>query len=269
MSESLFDHTASADATVSNDLRFSGVEALYGRDNFAKITASSVCIVGLGGVGSWCAEACARSGIGNITLVDLDDVCVTNINRQVQALSSTVGFSKCRSLGQRIRDISPNCNLRLIEQFVTERSLSEVLSHRYDVVIDAIDSAKYKAALIAECVSRGTKIVTVGSGGDRIDPSRIVVADLAKTEYDALLQIVRKRLRQRYGFPRGERRLFGVSSVYAPLQRGPRRRLSNECHDSPSSPRKTCNDGLGSAVFMTGTMGFIAVGEALRIITKR
>jgi tRNA A37 threonylcarbamoyladenosine dehydratase len=269
MSETVFDHTASADATASNDMRFSGVEALYGPEDFAKITGSSVCIVGLGGVGSWCAEACARSGIGNITLVDLDDVCVTNINRQVQALSSTVGFSKCRSLGERIRDINPNCNLRLIEQFVTERSLSEVFSHRYDVVIDAIDSAKYKAALIAECVSRGTKIVTVGSGGDRIDPSRIVVADLAKTEYDALLQIVRKRLRQKHGFPRGQRRLFGVPAVYVPLQRGPRKCCINGRYNGAASPRKTCNDGLGSVVFMTGTMGFVAVGEALRIITKR
>ncbi len=268
MSKPVFGHTASIDATVTNDFRFAGVEALYGPEKFGKIASSSVCIIGLGGVGSWCAEACARSGIGNITLVDLDDVCVTNINRQVQALSSTVGASKCRALGERIRDINPTCNLRLMEKFVTDNSLSEVLSHRYDVVIDAIDSAKVKASLIAECVKRSVRIVTVGSGGDRIDPSRIVVTDLAKTEYDALLQIVRKRLRQKHEFPRGDRSVFGVSAVYVPLQRGPRKPITIECHNQASSPRKTCNDGLGSAVFMTGTMGFVAASEALSIITE-
>ena len=250
------------------DPRFTGVEALYGAEAFAKIASASICIVGVGGVGSWCAEACARSGVGTIAIVDLDDVCVTNVNRQIQALTSTLGASKCQVLGQRLKDINPSCNVRIVEKFATSKSVTEILSHNYDVIIDAIDSTTHKTSLIAACVSQGLPIVTIGSGGNRSEPSSITVSDLSSTEYDPLLQAVRKRLRQKHNFPRGKGRSFRVPCVYAPLQRKSREGALELCDGEHVGRRATCNNGLGSTVITTGTMGFIAVGEALRIITK-
>lgn len=252
-----------------NDHRFAGVESLYGKADFAKIQGASVCVVGLGGVGSWCAEALARMGIGAITLVDLDDVCVTNINRQIQALTSTVGASKCTLLSERIHDINPQCKVRSIGKFFTHSTMEEILSHPYDVIIDAIDDNAHKTLLIGECYARSIPVVTVGSGGNRTDHTSIVVQDLARTEYDPLLQIVRKRLRQRFKFPKGGSRKFNIPCVYAPLQRLEPRVVRNACTSSDKTSRKSCNDGLGSSVVMTGVMGLMAVGEVVRMVTSQ
>ena len=252
--------------TQGDDHRFVGVKSLYGEVDFAKIQNASVCVIGLGGVGSWCAEALARMGIGTITLVDLDDVCITNINRQIQALTSTIGSSKCTLLAQRIQDINPRCKVRGIGKFFTQRTMEEVLSHTYDVIIDAIDDNAHKTLLIGECYARSIPIVTVGSGGDRTDHTSIVVEDLARTEYDPLLQIVRKRLRQRFKLPKGGARKFNIPCVYAPLQRLEPRAIRNACASSDKTSRKSCNDGLGSSVVMTGIMGLMAVGEVIRMI---
>ena len=252
--------------TEGDDPRFVGVRSRYGDADFAKIQTASVCVIGLGGVGSWCAEALARMGIGAITLVDLDDVCVTNINRQIQALTSTVGSSKCTLLSERIQDINPRCKVRRIGKFFTYSTMEEVLSHRYDVIIDAIDDNAHKTLLIGECYARSIPIVTVGSGGDRTDHTSIVVQDLARTEYDPLLQIVRKRLRQRFKLPKGGGRKFNIPCVYAPLQRLEPRAIRNACAPSDKTSRKSCNDGLGSSVVMTGIMGLMAVGEVVRMI---
>jgi tRNA A37 threonylcarbamoyladenosine dehydratase len=254
------------------DGRFRGFEQLVGSRPFGLVQGASVCVVGLGGVGSWAVEALARSGVGALTLVDLDEVCVTNINRQVQALSSTVGRAKVELLAERIREINPACRVHPLQRFFTATTASGILEGGFDVVLDAIDTVAHKALLIAMCAARDIRVVTVGSGGDRFAAQGVTVTDLSRTEYDPLLQCVRKTLRQRYGFPRGERGRFGVPCVYVPRQRGPRSEQRGEglCHYEESleagrSSRKSCNDGLGSAVHVTGTLGFVAAGEVLRI----
>ncbi len=255
------------------DERFKGFRQLIGEQHFERVSRASVCIVGVGGVGSWVVEALARSGIGALTLVDLDEVCVTNINRQIHALSDTVGVAKVDILAERVRQISPNCEVAPIKRFFTPQTADAILSSRYDLVIDTIDRVENKALVLAGCVERGLPVITVGSGGERVDPGTAVVRDLARTIHDPLLQCVRKTLRQQHGFPKGERSTFGIPCVYAPLQRGPRpaHTIAQEFSSCDASTqairgRKSCNDGLGSAVFMTGTLGFMAAAEATRFL---
>lgn len=248
------------------DPRFRGTYQLLGQEHFARLREASVCVVGLGGVGSWSVEALARSGVGGITLVDLDEVCVTNINRQIHALTESVGQSKAELLAARVRAINPECRVRVVKKFFSESTADQVLSLGFNVVLDTIDSNQHKTTLIGECVTRSIRIITVGSGGDRTSAASVAVVDLARTIHDPLLQIVRKQLRQRYGFPKGERAFFNVPCVYLPKQRG----LSSEAESGDTCEatqgRKSCNDGLGSAVYVTGVLGFIAAGEVIRIL---
>ena len=248
------------------DPRFRGTYQLLGPAHFARLSKASVCVVGLGGVGSWSVEALARSGVGAITLVDLDEVCVTNINRQVHALTETIGQPKADLLAARVASINPECCVSVVRKFFSGTTADAILARGFDVVLDTIDRNENKTTLIGECVKRGIRVATVGSGGDRTDVAAATVADLAHTIHDPLLQIVRKQLRQQYGFPKGERVRFGVPCVYIPRQRGPRvPSTSDECVVSVSG-RKSCNDGLGSAVYVTGALGFMAAGEVIRIL---
>ncbi len=248
------------------DPRFRGTYQLLGSEHFARVSAASICVVGLGGVGSWSVEALVRSGIGSLTLVDLDEVCVTNINRQVHALSGTVGRPKASLLAERILDINPACRVTTVRKFFSSTTAGEILGARFDVVLDTIDRNENKTTLIGECVKRSMRIITVGSGGNRFDAANVTVSDLARTIHDPLLQIVRKQLRQQYDFPKGERARFHVPCVYAPQQRGPRERNElGECITTGQG-RKSCNDGLGSAVYVTGALGFRAAGEVIRML---
>lgn len=254
--------------------RFLGFKQLVGADAFARITNASICVVGLGGVGSWVVEALARCGIGALTIVDLDEVCVTNINRQLHALSSTVGRSKAQVLGERVLEINPKCSVTVISKFFTDRSAEEILKGPFELVIDTIDSVDQKVILISECVRRKIPLVTVGSAGDRLSPQLAQVRDLSKTIHDPMLQIVRKRLRQDHSFPRSERTKFGIPCVYAPLQRGARSEkdscgLGEVDTPKPARGRSNCNAGLGSAVFVTGSLGFLAAAEAIRLVSTR
>lgn len=252
------------DTMSTIDPRFQGTCQLLGEAHFARIQSASVCVVGLGGVGSWSVEALARSGIGALTLVDLDEVCVTNINRQIHALSDTVGRSKAELLAERVRGINPHCSVRVIRKFFSESTVDEILCHAFDVVLDTIDRNENKTTLIGECVQRGLRVVTVGSGGDRRDSSTATISDLARTIHDPLLQIVRKQLRKQYGFPSGERAKFHIPCVYAPRQRNTQVRCAGD-----ATSRKSCNDGLGSAVFVTGALGFMAAGEVVRLLGEK
>jgi tRNA A37 threonylcarbamoyladenosine dehydratase len=250
---------------VDTPIRFKGTEQLLGREHFDRLARASICVVGLGGVGSWSVEALARSGIGSLTLVDQDEVCETNINRQVHALSSTVGQSKAALLAERVAQINPNCSVTVIQKFFSRKTADEILARGFDVVLDTIDRNENKTVLIGECVKRQIRVVTVGAGGDRTSAENACIVDLARTIHDPLLQIVRKQLRQEYHFPKGERAKFYVPCVYAPKQRGPREGESPTC-ETESRGRRSCNDGLGSAVFVTGTLGFIAAGEVIRLL---
>ena len=242
---------------------FKGVQQLVGEEAFARLSSASVCVVGLGGVGSWAVEALARSGVGALTLVDLDEVCVTNINRQVQATSGTIGRPKAAVLAERVKEIHPSCNVSVIRSFFSEKTASTILAPGFALVIDTIDRVENKALLLAECANRDLPVITAGAAGDRLHPIGVQVADLARTIHDPMLQIVRKELRRRYGFPGGERATFQMPCVYVPKQRN-----EPKATCEGGATRRSCNDGLGSAVFVTGAVGFAIAAEAVRLLVS-
>ena len=165
--------------------RFGGTQRLYGEHETHILNNSHVCVVGIGGVGSWVAEGLARTAIGELTLIDLDDICTTNTNRQIHALSTTVGESKIDVMAERIKSINPDIKIHLIEDFVAADNTAHCIKTTYDYVVDATDSVRAKAAMIAFC-KRNNPIITVGGAGGQLDPTQVNVCDLAKTTQDPL-----------------------------------------------------------------------------------
>ena len=248
--------------------RFSGLGRLFGADAPARLRAAHVAVAGVGGVGSWAVEALARSGLGAITLIDLDDVCVTNINRQLPALDDTIGRAKVKVLAERIAQISPACRVRAIAEFFTADSAERLLAPRPDYVIDAVDRRSHKCLIIASCRERGLPVLTIGAAGGRRDPTAVRCADLAGSVKDELLRQVRRKLRVDYGFPRGAHVHFGVPCVYSeekpvfPWSDG------SVCAEAEpgSSLRLDCATGFGTASFATGAFGLAAAAEVVRRI---
>ncbi|RME33413.1 MAG: tRNA threonylcarbamoyladenosine dehydratase, partial [Gammaproteobacteria bacterium] len=195
-------------------LRFGGISRLYGEQALACLRQAHVGVIGLGGVGSWAVEALARTGIGNLTLVDMDEICVSNVNRQLHALEGAIGRSKAEVLAERVRAINPSCRTRAINRFFRQESAEAILAAGYDCVIDAIDSVREKCLLIAACREHHIPLIVTGGAGGRRDPGRIEVADLARAHGDRLLRKVRGELRRTYGFPRSGRR-FGIECVFS------------------------------------------------------
>lgn len=221
--------------------RFGGIERLYGEAGLQKLQQSHVAIVGVGGVGCWSAEMLARSGVGTITLIDADELCVTNINRQIHAMDSTVGRSKVEVMAERIKDINPECQVIQEQRFFMASSCDELLLPKYDAVIDAIDSVKHKVLLLAECLKRQTKIITVGGAGGKTDPSRIQVADLAKSQGDRLLKKVRYELRKHHGLK--NKKKFKIPAVFSDQQM-----ILPFCDVDELQNRKLdCNTGYGTS----------------------
>lgn len=241
--------------------RFGGVARLYGDGALPRLAAAHACIVGVGGVGSWAAEALARSGVGRITLVDLDHVAESNVNRQVHALDSTLGASKVETMRARIADIWPGCCVQGVDDFVTADNV-EALLPRDALVVDAIDAPRAKAAMIACAHRRGQPIVVCGGAGGRTDPLRLRRDDLARTRGDALLSAVRARLRREHGFPREPAKRFRIDAVY-----------SDEPPPGVPDPAACASDtrggaplncaGYGSVVTVTAAMGLAAASWAI------
>ena len=239
--------------------RFSALARLYSTEGLEKISRSHVCVVGLGGVGSWAVEALARCGVGELTLIDLDDSCIGNTNRQLHALDSEFGKPKVEVMARRVKSINPDCNVHPIHSFFLKSNASEILQTKFDFVLDAIDSPARKCLLIAGCRERGIPVITTGASAARRDPTQIQVADLSVSSHDRLLQEVRKKLRVRHGFPRKE--LFGVECVFSKEEI-----VYPKCNAADERDlRLDCESGLGTACFVTGTFGLIA---ASRIISK-
>ncbi|MEM1446062.1 MAG: tRNA threonylcarbamoyladenosine dehydratase [Planctomycetota bacterium] len=248
-------------------MRFSGVARLYGEAALERIAFAKVAIVGVGGVGSWVAEALVRSGVGSgggsLALVDLDDVCVTNTNRQVQAVADTVGWPKVEALADRLRAIAPETRVDTVAAFFGPKTADAFWASEPNVVVDAVDRAGTKALLIAQARERGVPIVTVGGAGGRRDPGAVRTCDLTRAFDDSLLAATRKRLRQLHGFERNPRKKFGVSCVFSPE---PARR-SEDCDAEASGPvRLDCATGYGSSVVVTGTFAFHAAGLVLDML---
>ena len=240
--------------------RFGGLRRLYGDAAYARIRAARVAVVGLGGVGSWAAEALARSGVAALTLVDLDHVAESNINRQVQALGATLGQSKVRALRERIKDIHPGCEVVSVEAFADEENWPALLPHAVDTVIDACDQVRAKCAIAAWALQTGSGLVVVGAAGGKRQPQAVQVDDLVLVTHDPLLAALRQRLRKLYGAPRsgpmGVRCVFSREAVAAPAQ--------GEASDGSLN----CA-GYGSGVVVTATFGMVAASLALEFAAVR
>jgi len=251
--------------------RFGGVGRLVGRAGLERLRAAHVCVIGVGGVGSWTVEGLARSGVGALTLVDLDDVCLTNVNRQLPALDGQIGRAKVGVLAERVRLINPGCRVEQAGEFFTEASAERLLAPPFDFVVDAIDNMTNKARLIAGCRDRGLSCLTVGAAGGRRDPTQVRVGDLGDAENDLLLRQVRKKLRRDFGFAAGATRgrmHFGVRCVWSG-ERPIFPWADGTCQPDPepdSNLKLDCESGFGTAVFVTGVFGLAAAGEVVRIV---
>jgi tRNA A37 threonylcarbamoyladenosine dehydratase len=224
-----------------------------------------VCVIGIGGVGSWAVEALARSGVGRLTLIDLDHVAESNINRQVHALEATLGQAKVAAMRERILQINPACVVDCIEEFITPENVATLLP-ACDVVVDCIDQMKAKAALIVHCRRNKIPLVTTGGAGGRIDPTRIRIDDLSRTTQDALASKLRAHLRKDYGFPREPKKKFGVPCVFSdePI----RRPEAAACDIDEVGLHGLNCAGYGSSVAVTAGFGFAAAAHCLGILLK-
>ncbi len=256
---------------TTQDERFGGMARLYGPEGLEVLARASVAVIGIGGVGSWTAEALARSDIGHITLVDADDICVTNTNRQIHALCDTVGQPKVEAMAERIRRIHPECRVSCEYRFFSESTAEALLAPGFDFVVDAIDSLQNKCLLIDSCRRKGIPLVVSGGAGGRTDPTRIHTDDLARARQDALLKLVRKRLRQRFGFSRDTRENFGIPCVYTLEAPHDPRDAGQIC--APREPGESlkldCASGYGAATFVTGAMGFAAAAVVVNTLARQ
>lgn len=248
--------------------RFSGVARLYGVDGLTRFEKAHIIIIGIGGVGSWVAEALARNAIGKLTLIDMDVVAESNINRQLPALTSTLGRNKIDVMKERILDINHQCEVICIDDFISQENLQDYIWNepniKPDYVIDCIDNSRIKASLIAWCKRRKIPIITLGGAGGQVNPELIKIADLSRTVHDPLLSKTRKLLRQDYGFSCNPKRRFGVPCVYStehiifPVDN--HETDNNQTGNLPLS----CAKGIGSSIMVTGTFGFMAASFVLQ-----
>ena len=241
--------------------RFGGIHRLYGAQAFERFQQAHICVVGVGGVGSWAAEALARSAVGRITLIDLDNVAESNVNRQIHALGDAFGKAKVMAMAERIRAINPRCEVTEIEDFVTPDNLDAMLGRGYDFVIDAIDNGRIKAAMIAWCRRHKVKLIASGGAGGRIDPGRVQLDDLSRTVQDPLLSRVRTLLRREYGFPKDPKKKFGVDCVFStePLRRP---EAASEIDEQVLTGLNCA--GFGSSMCVTANFGLMMAGDVLR-----
>lgn len=261
-----------------NQGRFGGIERLYGKSAMEKFHSAHVCIVGIGGIGSWAVEALARSGIGKITMIDLDEICITNVNRQLHAMDGEIGSQKTEAMRKRIHAINPECEVHIIESFFSQRNADEILDQGFDYLIDAIDQVHSKSLLLDGCRKRKISVISCGGAGGLRDPSLIKVDDLSRSYRDPLLHKVRVDLRKRYGFPVGTNpvkkikgRKFYIDCIFS--SETP---VYQDCHgevteEKPAATAKgetklNCTVGLGSSTHMTATFGFFAVARCLATI---
>ena len=249
--------------------RFGGVARLYGDAALARFRNAHVCVVGVGGVGSWTVEALARSAVGRLTLIDPDHIAESNINRQLHAVDGELGKAKVQAMAERIMAINPECQVTGVDDFLTEDNLTTLISG-FDYVVDAIDSARVKAALIAHCRRQRIPLVCAGAAGGQTDPGQIRSDDLSQTIQDPLLSKVRSLLRRHHGFPKSGGGKFGVTCVY-----------STEALKYPATQGGTCYErppdggmhglncaGFGSSVVITASFGMMAAGLALNRLAQ-
>ena len=251
---------ALADDAADLERRFGGLRRLYGDGGYARVRAAHIAVVGLGGVGSWAAEALARSGVGALTLVDLDHVAESNVNRQVQALGSTLGMAKTDALAARIADIHPGCAVVGVEEFVDAVNWPALLARPADVVVDACDDVRAKATVAAWAREHGAALVCVGAAGGKRAAERVEVADLAEATHDPMLAALRQRLRKLHAAPKSG--AFGVRCVFS---REPVAAPPGDADACAVDGSLNCH-GYGSSVAVTATFGMVAAAQALELV---
>ncbi len=265
-------------SATENSRRFGGIERLYGEAGLRRLSEAHVCVIGVGGVGSWVVESLARTAVGKITMIDMDVVSVSNINRQIVATTDAVGRDKIAVMKDRVEQINPDCEVTPIDEFINRENLDQLMHKGFDYVVDCIDDYRTKAALINYCREHKIKILTVGGAGGQSDPSKVRLSDLSRTQHDVLLATTRKLLRQDYSFARNLKRSFGVPAVYSDEQavypdgqgglspqRPPYIDFSQEGITEQGSGLN-CAGHLGSVTHVTATFGFFACGHIIREI---
>lgn len=246
--------------------RFGGIARLYGHDALVALSKAHFVVIGLGGVGTWVAEALARSGIGTLTLIELDDVCVTNTNRQSHALKSNIGRSKNQVISDRLKEINPGIVIHSVEDFIDQDNMKALIGKQHHVVIDAMDAAHIKARLVAYCLAIKVRLITVGSSGGKRDPQQVRVADLGRTESDPMLVKIRTQLYRHFNFSRDKNRKFRVDAVFSTEQMVYPKPDGSVCTDKKfleAGVKLDCAGGFGSSVMVTGTFGFVAATKAI------
>jgi tRNA A37 threonylcarbamoyladenosine dehydratase len=246
--------------------RFAGIARLYGSVGVQRLAAAHVAVIGIGGVGSWVAEALARSAVGEISLFDLDDVCISNSNRQLHAMAGNIGRSKVEVMAERIRAINPACVVHAVSDFVTRDTMAACITEQMDCVIDCIDSVPAKAALISWCKRRKIQIITTGGAGGQIDPTQIRVADLNKTFNDPLAARVRSTLRRDYGFSRTQGRNYSVPCVFSTEQLRYPQADGSVCQSKSfmgEGVKLDCEGGFGAVTMVTASFGMVAAAKAV------
>lgn len=242
------------------DRRFAGVAKIYGDDSFHHYENSHVMVIGIGGVGSWAVEALARTGIGELTLVDMDVVAASNINRQLPAMTATLGCEKIEIMAERCRSINPRIKINLIDDYLTPENVKEILSGNPDIILDCIDDVKAKFALMLHCRFNKIPLIVSGGAGGKLDPLKIRVTDLSRTEQDPMLAKLRAQLRAK-GICKKPKEKFGITCVYS--------------IDNPFSSADVCASaglrcgGYGSAVVVTSSFAMVAVSEVLKKLDSK
>jgi tRNA A37 threonylcarbamoyladenosine dehydratase len=254
--------------------RFDRMGRLIGDEKMKKLFSSHVMVIGLGGVGSWSAESLSRSGVGTLTLVDFDEICVTNFNRQLHALDRTVGSQKVDVMAERLQKINPASKINPIAKFYNQETASDIFSVRPDYVVDAIDNVTAKCHLLAFCRENQIPVITSTGSGGRMDPTQIKTADLAFTTVDPLARAIRGILREKYAFSRNEKEAFGIEAVFStepasePVELHYDGGKGFQCvcpqGDNPYFQCENRNIIMGNASFVTGTFGLVAAASVVR-----
>jgi len=270
---------------IDTDRRFGGIARLYGAQGLVRLRQAHVVVAGIGGVGAWCAESLARSGVGGLTLIDLDHVSESNVNRQLHALTCTIGQSKTAAMAQRIAQINPHCQLATVEDFVAPENAAALIPVQTRVLIDCTDQMTAKIAMIRLAAQRGMAIVVCGGAGGKTDPLRLRAGDLAHACHDALLSKLRQTLRRAYGYPRaaaangrarkrvpqmGIRCLWVDEPTLVPQAWRTNVQAIPQAHaQAGQAPQGLSCAGYGSVVTVTASMGMAAAHEAMRSILDR
>jgi len=254
------------------DNRFGGIARLYGRQALAYFQQAHVCVVGIGGVGSWVVESLARSGIGQITLIDMDDICVTNTNRQIHALKDTIGKQKIDVMAERIKAINPECKVNLVDDFISTDNIAEYITKDFDYVVDAFDAVRSKAGLLAFCKRKKIKCITIGAAGGQIDPTQIQIMDLSRTYQDPLAANVRSELRRWHHFSKNSTSRFGIECVFSTEQLIYPSDDGEVCLTKNFEDGATgmdCSSGFGASTAVTATFGLIAASRVLKKLAEK